>query len=209
MTRLKDGINGPVIGAIGTIVGSSWKGKFYIKARPHGRTKNISIREQLNRKKFVISQAWLRPLKLFLRVGLKGYSPLVEGFVAAKSYLLKNAIEFDGLDVRINPTLVKVSYGDLELPANIAVNLQDGQLQFTWDTRASGNAHPQDQVMLLAYNIEKGFVNYTIHGQFRSVGRQELSLRQATGDVYHIYFALLSVDRIRQSNSVYLGTVTT
>src|SRR5688572_15146107 len=117
MARLNTGINGPVIGAIGTIVGSSWKGKYYIKARPHGRTKKISALEQTNRKKFAVSQLWLRPLKLFLRVGFKGYSPLVEGFVAAKSYLLKNAIRVDGLEVSVNPALVKLSHGDLQLPA--------------------------------------------------------------------------------------------
>lgn len=50
-----------------------------------------------------MAQAWLRPVTQFVREGFKEYTPTVEGFLAAKSYLLKNAFEGTAPDLTINP----------------------------------------------------------------------------------------------------------
>jgi hypothetical protein len=198
-------------GKVGPVVGSSWKGKPYIKSAPKKRVGKVGEGEQANRKRWAISQAWLKPILHFVRAGFKGYSPLSEGFVAAKSYLLKNAIEGEGMDVSINPALVKVSYGDLPLPGDITVELVDNKmLHFTWDTTQPVGGLKEDQVMLLAYDIEnRNGYSYIVNGQFRSAGAHDLSLYYPEpGRTYHIYFAMVSPSRSRQSDSVYLGTVT-
>lgn len=209
MATFQNGSNGPFTGLLGPVVGSSWKGIPYIKSRPKKRVGKVSEAEMANRKKFAISQAWLRPVVKFVRAGFKGYSPLSEGFVAAKSYLLKNAIEGKFPDITINPALVKVSFGDLPLPNDIVVGLVNQKLQFTWDTAVPQGANENDQVMLLAYNIEKEWASHTVAGQLRTTGVQELPVFYIDpGETYHIYFAMVAPDRSKQSDSVYLGTIT-
>ncbi len=78
-------------GRSGTVVGSSRNGIPYLKAKSKGRTPTVSDRELFNRKKFAAAQAWLKPLLNFVREGFRGYSQRSHGFIAAKSWLLKNA----------------------------------------------------------------------------------------------------------------------
>ena len=202
-----DGITGPIRGKLGNIVGSSWKGIPYLKSRPE-RKKPAGEKEMANRNKFAMSQNWLRPIKAVVRCGFKGYRDRVEGFVAAKSYLLKNAFEGEEKDLVINPSLMKISIGDLPLPGDItAAKLTPNQLQISWDT-SDNTASRFDQVMLLAYDIEKGRAIYNTTGQFRHVGSDTLNIPPASPERdYHIYVAFVAADRSRQSDSVYLGTI--
>ena len=209
MGRLIQGIHGPVLGKVGFVSGASWKGLYYIKGPHKKRTARVSAKEAANRKKFALSQSWLKPLLKFVRDGFKGYSPPVEGFVAAKSYLLRYAFEGDQPDIRINPALVRVSYGDLPLSNNISVRQSEaGKLQFNWDPARVDGGSQRDQVMLLAYDIEHAFAYFTTTGQFRENGVDTLRIGSATGRTYHVYLAFCAADRSRQSNSVYLGEIT-
>src|SRR6266699_2561699 len=123
MAKLINGINGDIWGTVGSVVCSSWKGEPHIKKKYKKRTKKITQKEKGNRNKFADSQFWLQPLLDFVREGFKGYTKRVEGFSAAKSYLSKNAFEGEQPNIRINPALVKVSYGDLPLSNDMAVGL--------------------------------------------------------------------------------------
>jgi len=208
MAKLIDGINGHIKGGVGSVVGSSWKGEPHIKAKYKKRTKKISQKEKGNRNKFADSQFWLKPLGDFVREGFKGYTERVEGFNAAKSYLSKNAFEGEQPNVHINPALMKVSFGDLPLSNDMAVGLTaPGQLTFTWDPTPVDDTTPQDQVMMLAYDIENKVARYTTTGQFRSTGADTLNILPTKGKTWHIYMAFNGVDRTRRSNSVYLGAI--
>jgi Family of unknown function (DUF6266) len=208
MAKFINGINGPVQGKVGSVIGSSWKGVPYLKGPYKKRTAKVSKKETANRKKFAAAQFFLRPLLDFVRVGFKGYSPLSEGFVAAKSQLLLNA--FEGIPPKqgINPALVKLSYGDLPLPNNIKVEkINKDELQFTWDTGDVDLSNAKDQVMLLAYDIANERADYTTTGQFRSNGSDILQINGTKKSTYHLYVAFNAADRSRQSESVYLGTI--
>lgn len=205
MGKLVAGINGPFVGKVGHTIGSSWRGIPYIKSLGR-RTKPPTEGEKINRYIFGMTQEWLYPLTEFLRVGFKNYTPTNQGVNAAKSLLYKNALIKDGFNSTIDPTLVKVSHGQLPLPARIDVEMsEENKLIFTWDTDCE-RVNEFDQVMLLAYDIEEGEANMTTHGQFRKSGRDELSLTNLTNFV--VYAAFLSRDRESQSESVYLGSFT-
>ena len=209
MGQLISGINGHIRGKIGTVIGSSWKGIPYVKGPYKKRTAKVGIEEAGNRNKFALVHYWLKPVLKFVRVGFKGYTPTVEGFNAAKSYLLLHAFEGVQPDIQINPALVKLSFGDLPLSNDIMVEkTAAGQLTFTWDTAAVQDGHAKDQVMLLAYDVEHRKAYYTTLGQFRSVGTDSLNTDPTPGKTWHIYFAFSAADRSRQSDSVYLGAIT-
>lgn len=206
MGILISGPNGPIIGKVGAMHGSSRNGKHYVKGPYKKRTQKVSQKELLNREKFALAQAWLAPLLDFVREGFRGYSERSQGFIAAKSWLLKNALLTEGDNLRIDPALMKVSSGNLPNPTNISVTpTETGDLKFSWD--ASSESDNADQIMMLAYNIESGVARFKTTGQFRSVGVDTLRLGLAPGNNLHVYAAFNAADRSRQSDSVYLGVV--
>jgi len=211
MGRLKYGINGPIVGKVGTVVGSSWRGIDYVKSLPK-RKKPPTENEKINRFIFAKTQNWLQPIAGFLKVGFKDYTPTNQGVNAAKSYLYKNALIKDGYDSVIDPSKMMVSYGDLPLVENLQMELNsENELLVTWnaDEIRSEEKEPDDQVMILAYNVDKKDAYFTISGQFRKTGSDKLDLKLVLDGTIHVYVAFVSVDRSRQSNSVYLGTVFT
>ena len=209
MARLINGINGPIQGKVGTVIGSSWRGISYIKGPYKKRRAKVGVGEAANRNKFGAAHFWLRPLKKFVRQVYKSDTDRVQGFLAAKSYLLLHAFEGIQPDIRINPALMKVSAGSLPLSADIAVEkTAAGELQFSWDPSHVEGAQPRDQVMILAYDTGHGRAFYNTFGQFRSAGADMLRTDPAPGNTYHIYLAFTAADRSRQSDSVYLGAIT-
>jgi hypothetical protein len=159
-----------------------------------------------NRKKWAMAHAWLKPITDFVREGFKNYTETVEGFIAAKSYLLKNAFEGEAPDLIINPALVKVSSGELPLPQHINVTQNTNkELQFTWDTREIEFANRYDQVMLLAYDIEGGYAYTRLTGQLRMNGSDILNVQRGFNKTLHVYIAFVSANRQTRSNSLYLG----
>lgn len=202
MARLLTGIEGPFIGKVGTVIGSSWKGIPYIKSKPVKKRKARNKKIHPTQSRFAMAHYWLKPLLLFVREGFKDYSSTVEGFNAAKSHLIKLAIKEKDGEFMIDPSLVQLSFGDLPLPSHISVTKQkDNTLVFEWDTDSNG-ASPYDQVMVLAYDPKTGKANMLTTGQFRSVGKEELNV---DGSPYHVYIAFNAHDRSRRSGTVYLG----
>jgi hypothetical protein len=209
MAKFNQGITGPFQGKVGTVIGASWKGIPYMRSLPSKRTSPPTAGELLNRKKWALSQQWLQPVQDFVRIGFKGYSPKSEGFIAAKSYLLKNAMVVEGENLVIDPALVKLSWGDLPLPNNLRLTSLEGKLvQFTWDPKVYDDiSYYGDQIMMLAYNVEKGIVIDELYGQVRDNGSDTLLIDISKIGTFHIYAAFVAHDRSRQSESVYLGTV--
>jgi hypothetical protein len=209
MGSIQFGALGSITGKVGNIVISSWKGKPYVKSAPGERKSPLTQKEIANRKKWAMAHAWLQPLTNFVREGFKGYTETVEGFIAAKSYLLKNAFEDSATDLFINPALVKVSSGELPLPQHINVTqTTNKELQFTWDTNDIEFTNRYDQVMLLAYDIEGGYAYTRLTGQLRMNGSDTISVQRGFNRTLHLYIAFVSANRATRSNSLYLGPIT-
>ncbi|MCS3800279.1 DUF6266 family protein [Niastella sp. OAS944] len=182
-----------------------------MKSLHHPRTIPPHKLEQQNRNKFAMAHRWLQPeaVKTFVRTGFKGYTSTVEGFLAAKSCLLKKSFIVEGEEMVIDPSLVQVSFGNVPLPSNLtAAKAAPNELQITWDAVNKHSEDACDQIMILAYDIENGQANSNITGQFRYVGEDTLYLSPGIPErTYHIYAAFVAADRSCQSASVYLGTV--
>ncbi|OQP39758.1 hypothetical protein A4H97_16160 [Niastella yeongjuensis] len=209
MAKFNEGINGPFQGKVGRVVGANWKGIPYMRSLPKKRTSPPTAGELANRKKWVLTQRWLKPIQDFVRIGFKGYSLRSEGFVAAKSYLLKNAITGEGETLAIDPALVKLSWGNLPLPENLQMTRLEGKrVQFTWDPLFTHElSHKGDQIMMLAYNVEKDRAVSNPYGQVRAHGFDILEIDTSKTGTFHIYVAFVAHDRSRQSESVYFSTI--
>jgi hypothetical protein len=206
MARLLHGINGPLLGKMGTIVGSSRNGKPYVKSLPV-RKAPATANELVNREKWKRTQAWVKPIREFVKAGFKNYSPTVQGYGAAVSWLRRHAFEGNEANSPINPAKMQVSFGDLPLPADIAVALEQ-QLQFSWHASLVEGGHPDDQVMLLAYDLnDPSATCFITTGQFRKTGHDVLPVLPCK--THQVYIAFTAADRSRQSHSVYLGEINT
>ena len=64
-----------------------------------------------------------------------------------------------------------------------------------------------DQVMMLAYNIDKLEARMEIAGQLRKTGSDLLKIDARQSGTWHLYAAFVASDRSRQSDSVYLETI--
>ena len=208
MAKLTAGINGPIAGKVGTVIGSSFRGVPYIKAAHRKKPVKRTPDEALNQSSFSKLHFWLLPILPFLREGFRDYSETVFGFNAAKSFNLRNAFKGDRSNKELDPSLIQVSEGDLPLPSYASVEKSgDFTLQFTWDPFSETFDARRDQAMLLAYdNVKKKF-RWILLGQFRSAGADTLELEETTGCNYHVYMAFIAHDRSKRSKSVYLGRV--
>lgn len=217
MAHNKDGILGPYRGKIGPIVGSSWRGIPYIKS-VSVRKKPPSQKELENRHIFAFTQQWLEPIKEFLKQGFKNYSRTNYGVNAAKSFLYKHALIKDGMDSKIDPSQMQVSYGDLPLPENIRMEWKEGgdsglterEVLITWDIptqRSTNNFSMNDQVMVLAYDVTEKRAYGVLHEALRKTGTQGISVEYKPENEYHCWVAFVSADRERQSHSLYMGAV--
>ncbi len=205
MGRLINGPNGPFIGKAGAYIGFTVNGVGYIKGHYRTRTKPPTENEAFNRKKFAVAQAWLAPLKRYLRVGFRGYTERFQGFVAAKSYLMKNALKVIDGDIVIDPALAKISYGNLPLPANMECTfLEPNLFRFTW-TPSLYAIHDQDQLMVLVYDVQNMQPYGDVYGNHRSSRQQLVPVISPAGKTFHVYIAFIAADRSRQSDSVYMG----
>lgn len=204
MARLISGANGPFIGKAGAHIGYVVNGVGYIKGLYKKRTKPAKPGEIINRKKFAAAHAWLLPLIDFVRVGFKGYNERFQGFVAAKSWLMTNAITVTDGEIVIDPSLVKISYGNLTLPDDLSCTQEPEGLLFSWNpsiTESIGS----DQAMVLAYDADNCRAAGVPYGNPRYIGEQYVKIEAAQGKTFHVYLAFIASDRSRQSDSIYFG----
>lgn len=210
MGELNNGPNGSYKGKVGDTIGSSRNGVPYIKGRYKKQTGPVPAGEAANQSKFAMAHKWLQPLLYFVKEGFSAFNKSSGAYNAAKSDLLKNAFEIVDCQLVINPAKVNVSYGTLPLSANMDVTLQDqNKLKFTWNPAVLEGGDRDDQIMMLAYNVADRVPVYTMSGMFRKVGEDILQIASDRAATYHVYVAFTSVDRNRQSQSLYLGEVTT
>lgn len=211
MGRYKDGINGPFIGKVGSVVGYQRNGVSYMRSLPEVRKHRVvSEKEQANRERFAAAQAWLKPLRAYVRLGYKNYSPRCEGFVAAKSYLLKHAMIGSYPDLLIDPSLMLVSFGNLPGCTDARAECEEpDKITFYWQMSENlKSAHDNDLVMVLAYNPETKLGMADFAAARRDSGTAVLNnLIEQFGEEVHVYISFTSIDRERISNSQYLGKV--
>jgi len=210
MGKLKEGLNGPISGKVGNNVYYTMYGETRVRMKPSKRTGKKTEKEKANTGKFAKVQAFLKPLKVFLREGFKNYGSKTGGYKAAVSYALHNAIAGEGVDQYVDPALVRVSGGELHFPSSAEAYLEpDLKLRFNWDNHASEFERNYDQAMLLAYNIEENNVIDNTTGAFRADGTDFLQLyAEPVALEFHVYLGFVARDRSQQSHSVYLGMVT-
>lgn len=200
MARINNGIMGGFSGKVGTVVGYTRLGQACMRSIPAKSLKEPSESQLLNRKAMKAAMEWLKPIKEFVRIGFKNYSPKQHGFGSAVSFTKQNALREDKT---VDPSLAMISWGDLLQAEDVAVsNTRPGILEFTWNPEMGGT----ERALVLAY-VDKEHISGDLCGSRKKDGLHVLVCENLIGKEADIYLGFVSEERDRCSNSVYLGKV--
>ena len=207
MGRINQGILGGFSGRVGTVVGSNWKTVHYMRALAVSVNNPRTDKQQHQRTKFGMAVAFLKAINPYIRVGYKGYAQRQTSFNAAMSYLIRNAVKGEGLDLSIDYAKVLVSRGSLMPVFNAEGIVKDGKVTFTWtDNSGMGDAAKSDVAMPLAYNKDKGEAVYLTHAATRAEATAELILPASwDGDALAIYLGFADEQGTQMANSICLS----
>lgn len=211
MATYKDGVNGPFKGKVGTVVSYQWRGIWVMRGVPKANTKQRSLKQLANQQKMSVTMELLQKMIFFIRKGyhLEGKKNRMSAFNAGLSYNKKSAIQGEYPNFRIDYQNVRFAQGELEGPNDLEVERFADRVEFTWSPKSIDNGKPDDQAMILLLPMEHDSVFGDLSGVQRSEGKQILFLEPDTLKeyTYHVYFAFISDDRSKVSNSLYCGKI--
>lgn len=207
MAILKEGINGPFSGKVGSIVGYQLNGQTIIRGLPSnvkGKPTELAL---INRGKMKAVSKFLTPLKPVIKFGYKYLAPAgsrVGPFQTAQSYHFKNAIDFDENTVPyVNPEKALMFRGDLTPLQNVEVKRENDILEFNWDKDINRNC--EGNLVIVAYPVG-GFCDFSNGDAKVSDSTFRWKLDQTAGkENLHIYVGVYNIFQDKLSDSVYCG----
>jgi len=212
MVKLKRGIFGPVLGKIGGLVFSSWKGKNYAKkaAEPVKKGKKKQTPAQINaQRKLVYVTRFLGPFQPYITVGFMHMAEGQTEINAANSYNYHDA--FSGVYPDFAPILpnFKISTGKLPMIKDIEIiKTSDDTVSLTWKKNAIKGTDWDDQLIMVLYSQELHEADGFIGGARRSQEKYTFTFgEEISGKLVHVYFSLASTNRKYIAESIYWGTI--
>jgi hypothetical protein len=211
MATYEHGISGPFTGKVGSVIGSSWKDKNYIKSLPNTRKHpKPSVKQQVQQNKFDLMGSFMKCMKDVVKLGFDDKVKKLSAFNKAMSYAAKNA-----LDTTTTP--YRIRYSDVLLTKGQHPNADDltatpgnpGEILFSWtDNTGQSGARADDKAVLIAYSPSQDRVTYTYKTATRSAGTATLKVDQYKGQKLETYVTFLKADGSDVSTSVYTGEIT-
>jgi hypothetical protein len=210
MARVTKGIQGGFSGAVGTVVGSSWRGIDYMRSHasyPKGRTYSLAQLDQ--QRKFGLVNSFTKTLTDLLRTTYKLYAKRQSGVNSATSYLLQKAIAGSSPHFELDYSKVLISRGNLLGARNAGVRMDaDGIITFTWINNAgAGGAKTSDRAIIVAYCPELKQSRYAITTASRSSSTVSMPAAAFSGYPIHTWLGFIAENEKAIANSVYAGAL--
>ena len=210
MATYGKGINGPIKGKVGSVIGSSWKGISYIKSLPISKkNENLSAAQIGQREKFKILGRFIKVLTAVISLGFNKNLPGDTGYNNAFAYALKNALDTTTSPFSIRYSKVLITRGEYPNDDNLlVVPGLPGKLLFNWaNITGLGAAKANDKVVLVAYSSLQNAMTFNSDAAIRSDGTASLDLDDFKGQMVETYISFLKADGSDISSSVYTGQV--
>lgn len=206
MAIFEQGILGGFSGKVGPIVGSTWKGKDVMKARPRTKKGGSSVKQIDQQLRFSAVAGFQAPFAELFDVTFKGFATGITAQNAAFSYNYQNALAGKSPDYSIDYSKALVSRGGLPNADNLQVTASNGTVFFTWtDNSGDGKAAATDTSVLVVYCEEKNMAKYTWAGAGRSTGAAHLDASSFIGKKVQTWLAFLSADGSEVASSIFTG----
>lgn len=213
MGSIRRGIQGGFSGKVGNVIGAHWRGIDYMRSLPRiSKGRPVTEEQMMHRVRFAAAVAFAKPISFVFNVGYgRMAKQQLTGYNLGVRQIYKEAIVGEYPDVSVDPSLVKISVGDLVRPRNPTVEAQPGQiLQLAWidHTRDGIKADHSDRTIAVAYNATKAEYVYDTATAKRLDEELLLELPDYfEGDEVHVYLGMVSKTGGIACNSLYLGTV--
>lgn len=213
MAILKDGINGPFSGKVGSVVGYVLNGQGIIRGLPVRPKRKPTKLAALNQQRMKVVSQFLSPIKPIIKWGYRDLAPpgsRVGSFQQAQSYTFKNALDYDGENDNapyVNPEKALLFRGEEQGPKNPRVRREGQALVFEWDPLFSGH---HDQILVAA--IYDGDQKYDLlsAGPDLSKGRytwEPFGNTSTEDTILHVYVGSKNTLTDKLSDSIYVGVV--
>jgi len=210
MAKYKNGINGPVSGKVGTVVGASWRGIDYIRSVSDTSKMRWSVAQVNQRVLFALVMNWIRPLLPVINVGYQIFKTAKTPMNAAVGYHLREAVQGEAPAYEIVFSKAIFSRGELIGAMIRKLHCLDGGICYiSWESpSASVFCNDGDEVVFILYNTAKHrFVTY-VSVALRAEREVMLQLPSGfSGDALHCYMHLVRADRAMVSTTVYAGVL--
>jgi hypothetical protein len=211
MGTYKQGILGSFMGKIGSVIGSSWRGIYYMRIMPASVSNPQTPAQMEQRAKFSTAFAFLKPLVSFLRQSYKAAAIEMSEINAAMSDCILNNILGTYPDFYVDYETLLVSTGPLQsVPSATAVADGGGDISITWDDNTGvGNAAADDIATIVIYNPDLPDIDVDLTAATRADGTATVTVPAIyVGSDVHVYLVLNTGVGGDFANSVYAGTVT-
>lgn len=204
MARIRK-VGGDYSGKIGTVVLVNGKNGSYLRSLPRVNDKK-SDKQLKQRSKLQQVNAFLKPIKEFLKIGFVERQMTQNAFQAATSNLLRNA--FDEGDENMKLEKISVCRGSLMPPEGASVSQSEHVVIFRWnDNSSAAGAKETDKLVFLLYNIEQGKALWNVE---KATRKDKYEMHLTDNDLegtFLVYIAFINNKETEVSNSVYLGRV--
>ncbi len=213
MGKLSEGISGHVRGKVGGVVFYTANGQNIARSLPRTprKKRKPTALQAVQRERFRVMQAWLRPILRLIKVGFGKYAPPQTGHNAAMSYNLTHALVFNQEEDRyeVNPEAFAFSGGPFPAPVNPQVMQEGRAVRFSWENPDHRDIGYTTRTMLLLYKPGSGHCCYQTYGAHAGSKKDELDVwgMYYPGDTCYAYMAFINEETGAVSDSVYAGTV--
>lgn len=206
MAKWIRGINSPIVGKLGDVVGSTWRGQPYAKTPSVRKKGSASPAQEAHRMKFKLIIELLKPLKNVVNLTFLTSDPLKTGTNNATAYNLANAIAGEFPELSVDYSKVAVARGNLPFAEESSVTANGPTLTFKWTPNlVTGSAQEKDQVVLVVYCPVLKQCRESFGPVNRAAGEATFNAAAFTGQEVHTYIAFISEDKKLSSDSVYTG----
>jgi len=206
MGTLIKGINGHISGKVGNVVGSSWRGKNYVKRSPVSKGKPKSEKQLAQQAKFALAVRFLHPVKELLNIGFRQQHRPATGYNMAIKHTLEQSIIGQYPNYVIDYSKVQYSNGLWRRPEGLKLISGTGCLVIIWHGDGYRfNSFEDDQVHVLIYEPD---TNTYLQGPDGVQRMQEAAIieipEQFKGKILHTFLFCVSWNG-QVSDTVYAG----
>ena len=209
MATMNQGILGGFSGKIGTVVGSSWRGKNVLRSAPCISTKPASAAQQKQRDKFKGVSQFLTPIKEILTETFGASVGSKSPFNNAMSYHMKEAVQQTTVGFQLEYAKVLIGKGGLcGLENPVVQMLPTHRLQVSWDDNSTqGLAYPTDAFLIVAYAPALQRFEYAMGESLRETEQGVLSFQESFyGETVHLWATFHNAKLALTATSRYLGS---
>lgn len=208
MAKNYQGILGNFSGKVGNVVGRVRSDRTVIAVYQPEVSNPQTTSQMAQRQKLAKVTEFLKGAANIVRFSMKSLTKYGTGWSAAIQYNITYAVTGSYPNQEVDPTDVRISAGNIDLPYSPSATADGTTLSLTWaDNTGMGNALATDVICAAAYNPTKSVWVYNSEIAERNERNGNFVVPTAwTGDNINV-FMYCRRGNTEFSNSSYLGTI--